>query len=55
MCERNVRKLLPLACLSPGIIRAIAEGTAPADLTIRSLTAALPLDWAVQEQRFLIA
>ncbi|MET3890933.1 hypothetical protein ABIE41_002009 [Bosea sp. OAE506] len=27
--ERNVRKLLPLACLSPTIIRAIADGAAP--------------------------
>ena len=39
----------------PAIIRAIAEGTAPADLTIRNLTAALPHDWAAQEQRFLVA
>lgn len=55
MGERNVRKLLPLACLSPIVIRAIAEGSAPADLTIRQLTAALPHAWARQEQRLLIA
>jgi ParB-like chromosome segregation protein Spo0J len=55
MGERNVRKLLPLACLSPNVIRAIADGSAPADLTIRQLTAALPHAWARQEQRLLIA
>lgn len=55
MGERNVRKLLPLACLSPRLVRAIADGTAPADLTISSLTAALPHGWAAQEQRLLSA
>ena len=55
MGERNVRKLLPLACLSPKIIRAIADGTAPRNLTISRLTAALPHDWAGQERRFLAA
>lgn len=55
MGERNVRKLLPLACLSPAIIRAIADGSAPADLTIRKLTAALPYSWFQQEQRLLIS
>ncbi|ODN68017.1 recombinase family protein [Methylobrevis pamukkalensis] len=53
MGERNVRKLLPLACLSPDLVRAIVDCTAPAGLTISSLTAALPHDWAAQEQRFL--
>lgn len=53
MGERNVRKLLPLACLSPALIRAIADGAAPANLTISRLTAALPHDWADQEQRLL--
>jgi site-specific DNA recombinase len=52
--ERNVRKLLPLANLSPVIIRAIADGTAPANLTISRLTSALPHDWASQEQRILV-
>ncbi len=52
--ERNIRKLLPLACLSPNIVRAIADGTAPANLTITRLSAALPHDWASQEQRFLV-
>lgn len=53
MGESNVRKLLPLACLSPTIIRAIADGSAPANLTISILTAALPHDWSAQEKRFL--
>ncbi len=53
MGERNVRKLLPLACLSPTIIRAIADGAAPANLTVSRLTAALPHDWVSQEQRLL--
>lgn len=53
MGERNVRKLLPLSCLSPTIIRAIADGAAPGNLTISRLTAALPHDWAGQEQRLL--
>lgn len=52
--ERNIRKLQPLACLSPTIIRAIADGTAPANLTIRRLSAALPHDWAAQEHRILV-
>ena len=51
---RNIRKLLPLACLSPKIIRAIADGTAPANLTISKLSAALPHDWATQEYRILV-
>jgi hypothetical protein len=53
LVERHVRRLLPLACLSPTIIRAIADGSAPAGLTINTLTAALPQSWATQEQRFL--
>lgn len=52
--ERNIRKLLPLTCLSPNIVRAIADGTAPANLTISRLTAALPHDWASQEHRILV-
>lgn len=52
--ERNIRKLLPLACLSPKIIRAIADGTAPANLTISRLTAALPHDWASEDSRILV-
>jgi hypothetical protein len=52
--ERNIRKLLPLACLSPRVIDAIADGSAPANLTVSRLCAALPHDWATQEHRFLV-
>lgn len=53
MGDRNVRRLLALACLSPRLIKAIADGNAPADLTVTSLTVAPPHDWAAQEQRIL--
>lgn len=52
--QRHLRRLLPLACLSPRIVEAIAEGTAPANLTLSTLSSALPHDWAQQEQRLLI-
>ena len=48
--ERHIRLLAPLAFLSPQIIAAIAEGTAPADLTVTGLAKALPYSWAEQEQ-----
>jgi site-specific DNA recombinase len=50
--ERHIRRLAPLAFLSPKIVQAIADGTAPADLTVTSLTAALPHSWVEQERRF---
>ena len=48
--ERHVRRLLPLAYLSPQIVRAIADCTAPAHLTISSLTQALPNAWSAQHR-----
>ena len=48
--ERHVRRLVPLAFLSPKIIQAIADGTAPAGLTVSNLTQALPHAWTAQEQ-----
>ena len=48
--ERHVRRLLPLAYLSPQIVRAIADCTAPAHLTISSLTQALPNAWSAQQR-----
>ena len=42
---------VPLAYLSPRIVEAIANGTAPADLTVTSLARALPHGWAEQEQK----
>jgi hypothetical protein len=49
--ERHIRLLAPLAFLSPRIIAAIADGTAPADLTVTGLAKALPNSWAEQERR----
>jgi site-specific DNA recombinase len=50
LAERHVRRLVRLAFLSPKIIHAIASGTAPAGLTVSSLTQALPHAWTAQEQ-----
>jgi site-specific DNA recombinase len=49
--ERHIRRLVPLAFLSPRIIDAIASGSAPAALTVTSLTSALPHKWAAQENK----
>jgi hypothetical protein len=47
--ERHVRFLAALAFVSPRIIEAIANGSAPADLTVSTLARALPHRWADQE------
>jgi site-specific DNA recombinase len=49
--ERHIRCLAPLAFLSPRIVEAIANGTAPAHLTVTSLTSALPHNWTGQENK----
>jgi site-specific DNA recombinase len=49
--ERHIRLLAPLAFLSPCIIAAIVDGTAPADLTVTGLAKAVPYSWAEQEER----
>ena len=49
--ERHVRLLAPLAFLSPRIVAAIIDGSAPANLTATSLARALPFSWAEQESR----
>jgi site-specific DNA recombinase len=48
--ERFVRRLIPLAFLSPAIVQAIAEGRHPADLTGEALSRGIeiPMDWAKQ-------
>ena len=51
LAERHVRFLTPLAYLSPRIIEAIAEGRAPADLTVTRLVRNLPAVWADQEEQ----
>ena len=50
LAERHVRRLAPLAFLSPRIIAAIADGDAPVGLTVSRLTQALPHAWTAQEQ-----
>jgi site-specific DNA recombinase len=49
--ERHVRFLAPLAFLSPRIIRAIIDGSAPSGLTVTGLVKTLPYSWAEQERR----
>jgi len=49
--ERHIRRLAPLAFLSPRIVSALLEGTAPADLTLTRVARALPYSWAEQERR----
>ncbi len=48
--ERHIRLLAPLAFVSPRIIAAIVDGTAPASLTVTGLAKAIPYSWAEQEQ-----
>ena len=50
LAERHVRFLLPLAYLSPRIVAAIANATAPAGLTVSSLARALPHNWSHQDR-----
>jgi hypothetical protein len=50
--ERHIRHLAPLAFVSPRIITAIVDGTAPAGLTTTALAAGLPFSWSAQEERF---
>jgi DNA invertase Pin-like site-specific DNA recombinase len=47
--ERHIRLLAPLAFVSPRLIAAIVDGTAPANLTVTGLAKALPYSWAEQE------
>jgi site-specific DNA recombinase len=50
--ERHVRLLAPLAFVAPRIVAAIADGNAPADLTVTGLAQGLPHSWSKQERRF---
>jgi site-specific DNA recombinase len=49
--ERHIRLLAPLAFVSPRIVSALLDGTAPADLTLTKLARALSYCWAEQERR----
>lgn len=53
LAERYLRRPALLAFLSPAIVRAIADGSAPANLTSSSLKDSLPISWAEQERVFL--
>jgi site-specific DNA recombinase len=46
--ERHVRLLLLLAFVSPGMVRAIANGSAPVHLTVTGLAKCAPLTWTQQ-------
>jgi hypothetical protein len=47
--ERHVRWLTPLAFVSPNVVRAILDGSAPMGLTVAKLAKALPDCWVEQE------
>ena len=49
--EWHIRLLAPLAFVSPRIVSALLDGTAPVDLTLTKLARALPYCWAEQERR----
>jgi hypothetical protein len=53
--ERHIRLLMPLAFVSPRIVGAIVDGTAPASLTVTSLARALPHGWSEQARQLGIA
>jgi len=48
--ERFVRRLIPLAFLSPAIVQAISEGRQPADLAGEALSRGIeiPVEWVKQ-------
>jgi hypothetical protein len=48
---RHVRRLLPLAFLSPRVVDAVAGGSASALFTVTLLTGSLPHSWAQRERR----
>jgi hypothetical protein len=49
--ERHIRLLAPLAFLSPRIVSALLDGTAPANLTLTQLARGLPYSWVEQERQ----
>jgi hypothetical protein len=49
--KRHIRLLLPLAFVSPAIVKDIVDGGAPADLTVTGFAYALPYDWAEQAEK----
>ena len=49
--ERHIRNLASLAFVSPRIILAIIDQSAPDDLTVTDLAKALPYSWNEQAQQ----
>jgi site-specific DNA recombinase len=52
--ERHIRFLAPLAFVSPGLITAIIDGSAPVDITATELAKSLPYSWAEQRRRLCL-
>ena len=50
--QRYIAQLLPLACLAPDIMDAIAKGNIPATFSLRNFKKGFPRDWKAQRQRF---
>lgn len=48
-----VSRVLRLAYLSPKVVQAILDGKHPAWLTMKDLMAPFPVDWRLQEKKFL--
>jgi site-specific DNA recombinase len=49
--ERHIRFLAPLAFVSPRLITAIIDGSAPVDITATELAKSLPYSWVEQKRR----
>lgn len=52
VCVQYVRRILNLSFLSPKIVRAILNGTQPADCTLKKLLSIKSSNWQEQEQLF---
>jgi site-specific DNA recombinase len=48
--ERYVARLAALAFVSPPVLTAIIEGTAPPHLTVTALAGTLPVSWTRQQR-----
>jgi hypothetical protein len=48
-----VSRILRLAYLSPTVVEAILDGKYPAHLTMKDLMEPFPVEWAMQEKKFL--
>ena len=53
LSDRFVGRIMRLAYLSPKVVQAILDGSHPAWLTMRDLLEPFPMDWQLQEKKFL--